>query len=106
MYYKDEFSRNKENLELQVRMRTGSKGAGAATGSYTPANKLTSLFGLLIMASAALPLGVMSGLLPKSAIAGIPVLNEIPGLSTPHVASSAPASSSKGHKHARKHGRK
>jgi len=104
MYHKDEFTRNREALELQVRMRKGGGNYGASAASYTPANKLTSLFGLLIIASAALPLGVLTGILPKSTVAGIPIINEIPGLSSPHVATTAPATT-KGHKH-HKHGKK
>jgi hypothetical protein len=58
---------------------------------------------MLIIASAVVPLGIWSGIIPKSAVANVPLINELPGMSSPTPtglrddASSAKAS--KGHKH-------
>lgn len=107
MYIRDEFSKNRENLDLLVKMRTGGGSTGGAPSAYTPANKLTGLFGLLIIAAAVVPLGVWGGIIPKSAVAGIPLVNELPGMRSSAPASlQAATSTAKGRKHSHKHGRK
>lgn len=102
MTYKDEHSRNKEALDLMVKMRTGNGGAA----KVTPSSGANPLVGLLMIVAIGLPIGVLSGVIPKSAVAGIPLLGDLPGVQTSVRPASNHAASTKGYKSVKKHGKR
>ncbi len=102
MTYKDEHSRNKEALDLMVKMRSGNGGAA----KVVPSTGSNPLIGLLMIAAIGLPIGVLSGVIPKSAVSGIPLLGDLPGVKSAQHAEIKHAVTGKGHKTGKRHGSK